>query len=448
MTKLPLRARWYLAATLMVALFLLLWSAPTLAGASADTLHLMMLALPILIVARAYSLPLSATTNVNLFATVAFGLVLASSSPGAAWVGVAGTLLAAIIPGCVSCRWYQTAFTAANYSIAMVGSSVTYRLIAGTQPLFTTTESTVAVLMAGVAFFALNVGLVGVMVGLAQQRQDAVRQWFVSFQDIAPEYTGLLAMGVALAVCSVDAPLALPVLLAPAVLLYTMLRSALTIQRETRLALEELADEVDRRTPATAGQSQRVASYVERAARQMGIVSSARLQTLVFSARIHNIGMKYVTASISEHGGSLEAWEQRNVRQHADDGAALLKNALGLKAVQRIIRHHHEHVDGTGYPAGLTGTDIPLGSRLIHVAEAFDAMTTVRPFRPALSREDATRELRARAGTQFDPVVVEALLASLNDGDMTCQGSAAAEAARPAEASISLLPGGLASASS
>jgi HD-GYP domain-containing protein (c-di-GMP phosphodiesterase class II) len=104
----------------------------------------------------------------------------------------------------------------------------------------------------------------------------------------------------------------------------------------------------------------------------------------------------------------------------------------GLGPVARMVRHGHEHFDGNGYPDGLRGDEIPLGSRIVLVCDAYDAMTSPRPYRAALTPEQATAELTAHAGTQFDPRVVEALLGYLEDRtpvDYAARGQARATAA-------------------
>jgi hypothetical protein len=105
--------------------------------------------------------------------------------------------------------------------------------------------------------------------------------------------------------------------------------------------------------------------------------------------------------------GRLDEAEMAEMRRHSEIGAALLDVHEAMSGIARIVRHHHERWDGAGYPAGLSGNEIPLGGRIIAVADAFHAMTNDRVYRPALPVEQAWAELRLRAGTQFDPAIVE-----------------------------------------
>src|SRR5690606_34357276 len=103
-----------------------------------------------------------------------------------------------------------------------------------------------------------------------------------------------------------------------------------------------------------------------------------------------------------------EDWEK--IRSHATIGADIVRHVRFLQGVSDMIRHHHESYDGTGYPDGLKGENIPIGARILAVCDAYDAMTTERPYRKALTPERAVAELKSKAGVQFDPRVVEAFL--------------------------------------
>ncbi len=125
---------------------------------------------------------------------------------------------------------------------------------------------------------------------------------------------------------------------------------------------------------------------------------------------LHDVGLVAVPAEIINKRGSLTDEEWRRVKQHPEVGETILKHIASLESFLPAVRHHHEHYDGAGYPDGLNGEEIPLGARIIAVADAFQAMTCDRPYREALSVEQALAELQVRAGTQFDPRVVEAFI--------------------------------------
>jgi polar amino acid transport system substrate-binding protein len=127
------------------------------------------------------------------------------------------------------------------------------------------------------------------------------------------------------------------------------------------------------------------------------------------AALFHDIGKVGVSRATLAKPAALNEEEWAEVKTHPQVGAAMLHHA-GLTEEARFVRQHHEHFDGRGYPDGLSGADIPIESRIILVVDAFDAMTTDRPYRVRLPVEEAARRLRENKGTQFDPRIVEAFL--------------------------------------
>jgi len=124
------------------------------------------------------------------------------------------------------------------------------------------------------------------------------------------------------------------------------------------------------------------------------------------AAHLHDLGKIGVKDRIMQKPGALEGWEYREIQRHSKIGSGILKDISPLRDVALIVRHHHERFDGAGYPGGLAGEDIPLGSRIIAVADALDAMTSMRPYRRPMSFDQAMAELQKHSGDQFDPDIV------------------------------------------
>jgi hypothetical protein len=143
-------------------------------------------------------------------------------------------------------------------------------------------------------------------------------------------------------------------------------------------------------------------------------LSDDEVAAIKLGALFHDIGTIGVPESVLRKPGSLDEREWSEVRAHATIGANLLSNVPMLERVRPIVLSHHERYDGTGYPQGLREDQIPLAAQIIAVADAYQAMTAARPYRGALSSKNALAELRANAGTQFNPVVVEAFIAIVN----------------------------------
>jgi len=170
-----------------------------------------------------------------------------------------------------------------------------------------------------------------------------------------------------------------------------------------------LAAAVDAKDPYTFGHSSGVTDHAIAIAQGLGL-TEREIETLRKASILHDIGKIGIDGSILNKPGPLDAEEREIMQQHPSIGANILGSLDFLEDVVPIVFYHHEHFDGRGYPAGMAGEDIPLGARIISVADAYNAMTSDRPYRSALGLAQATRELKAHAGTQFDPKVVDVFL--------------------------------------
>lgn len=188
-------------------------------------------------------------------------------------------------------------------------------------------------------------------------------------------------------------------------------------ERQARLrAAENLVRVVDAKDAYTGAHSERVALYVEGISRRLGL-DDELVEQLKLAGRLHDLGKIAVSDSILQKPTSLTPDEAEQVSTHPHLGASLL-DGMDIRPVDVWIRHHHEQWDGSGYPDGLAADDIPLGSRVILVADAYDAMTSDRSYSAASSPERAVAELRRMAGIQFDPVVVAALESYLTEAGL------------------------------
>ena len=176
-------------------------------------------------------------------------------------------------------------------------------------------------------------------------------------------------------------------------------------------AIESLNATVDAKDPYTAGHSARVQGIALAIAEELG-VSLDRLDAIRFGGLFHDIGKIAVPDSILTKPAKLDEDEYEAIKRHPADGAGIVSHFSRLHDAVPIIRHHHERWDGAGYPDGLVGNAIPQEACIVGLADAWDAMTTDRPYRLALSVDEAATEVRRRRGTQFSPAVVDAFFAA------------------------------------
>lgn len=165
--------------------------------------------------------------------------------------------------------------------------------------------------------------------------------------------------------------------------------------------IEALVNTLEAKDHYTSGHSRRVSQYACALAQAMGS-NPAEIELLRRAACLHDIGKIGVHESILEKPSRLTLEERNMVQEHPSTGEGIVKPLDFLRPLRPLIRHHHERMDGQGYPDHLCGGDIPLLARILTIADSFDAMTSERPYRPAMSRRNAAAELMAHAGRQFD----------------------------------------------
>jgi HD-GYP domain-containing protein (c-di-GMP phosphodiesterase class II) len=178
-----------------------------------------------------------------------------------------------------------------------------------------------------------------------------------------------------------------------------------------------LAQSIDAKDPYTAGHTSRVAQYSVRIAGALGLDDATRRE-IEHGALLHDIGKIGVPDAVLMKPGPLDDAEWEAMRQHPLVACAILDGVDLSPTVLSMVRHHHENLDGTGYPDHLAGDDLPLPARIARVADAFDAMTSDRPYRDALSLAAARAELRRNAGTQFCPEIVDVFEELIDRGQL------------------------------
>jgi putative nucleotidyltransferase with HDIG domain len=176
--------------------------------------------------------------------------------------------------------------------------------------------------------------------------------------------------------------------------------------------IEALATAIEAKDPYTHGHSTRVADYAIATARQLNMTDE-EIETMQTAAYLHDVGKIGIPEPILTKPGKLTKEEFEIIKTHPEISARILAPVNFHGEVISIVRHHHERVDGLGYPDRIEGGLIPVQARILSVADAFDAMTSVRPYRPAITSDDAKAELLRCAGTQFDQKIVEAFLKTL-----------------------------------
>jgi putative nucleotidyltransferase with HDIG domain len=173
-------------------------------------------------------------------------------------------------------------------------------------------------------------------------------------------------------------------------------------------AVSTLAMALEAKDAYTRGHSQRVSHYSVQIAREMGLPEQ-ETEAIRLAGLLHDIGKIGIRDEILNKAGRLTEEEWKQIRKHPEVSVSILSRIPDLKGILKIIRHHHEHYDGKGYPAGLSGAQIPLGARILAVTDMLDALISDRPYREKITFMEAVEEIRKVSGTQLDPEIVEAL---------------------------------------
>jgi putative nucleotidyltransferase with HDIG domain len=282
----------------------------------------------------------------------------------------------------------------------------------------------------GTLDFGLNSGIIAAAVSF-ERRLPILSIWRQHLAGVWMSYFGGTFGAMLLMLLARLSTLETLILIVPLpVILYAMFRHALgrvqdqishlsKVNRVYVGAIEALAHAVDAKDEVTHDHTRRVQEHTVRLARALGVRDEAEIQAIKAAALLHDVGKLAIPEHILNKPGRLTPAEFEIMKRHAPVGADIL-SVIGLPyAVAPIVRHHHEGWDGTGYPDGLAGDRIPLGSRILAVVDCFDALTSDRPYRPRMDDCDALQIVSDRRGTMYDPQVVDAFFALHRDGMAT-----------------------------
>jgi len=400
----PKRFALLYACVLLGAGALLIGGYPT-RGAAHPIAIAVVIALQIFSEAGPVQLPSGGTATASLVIALPALLLL-----GPWWASVVDAVALLAVQG----LWHRKAlvrlvFNASTFTLTNYAAWFTWRAASTRVPAGFLFEL-LAIVATGLMLFAGNALLVSAVISLTEG-PGLFRVWERNFHNSLIHHLSFVALGVLAAVTyRAVGPWSL-LLCAPPFLvarqsfgLYMEIRSDL---KDFVRALSEVLEEVD---PYTRHHSLRVARYAVRLARGMS-VSEREIEEIEYAALVHDLGkIGPQHQHILQKPGSLSQEEQRTIRSHPAAGAEIVAKVRALRRASEIVRSHHERPDGQGYPFGLRTEDVPIGARILNVSDAFDAMTSDRPYRRALSAEAAIQELSRGAGTQFDAGVVDCLV--------------------------------------
>ncbi|MDK2822898.1 MAG: hypothetical protein PWQ67_2011 [Clostridia bacterium] len=261
-------------------------------------------------------------------------------------------------------------------------------------------------------YFVVNTILVTIVISLSQKAK-LIDIWTTNFRLLTPHYLTLAPLGFIVALIYYYIGIfGIILFLIPLLLARHSFKLYLEMRENYLNTIETLVKSIEAKDVYTCGHSERVARYSVAIGKELGL-DAISLEQLNYLALLHDIGKVAVSDKILNKMEKLNDEEFNIVKHHPEIGAQIAKNIKLLKDYQNAILHHHERWDGVGYPSKLKGEDIPLFSRIIAVADSFDAMTSDRPYRKALEYSTAINEITLCSGKQFDPQIVNAFIKTI-----------------------------------
>jgi putative nucleotidyltransferase with HDIG domain len=318
-------------------------------------------------------------------------------------------------------------FNATGPAIAFRVASETFFFLAGIEPGHidrTDLGQMIAPVFAfALVYFAINAGLVAGAVA-TERDESAFRIALENFPPVSITY--FVGSSIAMLIVAYTDQIDLTVLsiIVPLIIIsHLTFRNSMARLQDAERHLEQvnemylstvetLAMAVDAKDQITHGHIRRVQVYALELAKRLGVSNHNQLKGLEAAALLHDMGKLAIPEHILNKPGKLTFTEFAKMKRHASIGADLLSAIRFPYPVVPIVRHHHENWDGTGYPSGIAGTDIPVGARILSVVDCFDALTSDRPYRPRLTVDEAFAILRERRGAMYDPMVVDGFIAA------------------------------------
>lgn len=313
--------------------------------------------------------------------------------------------------------FHLTVFNISNYALAVTTISMLYYLLQGRQIVardnFTLvlrqiSSSAPQLLVAVFAGVVCNALLFGLFQWISEN-VESIRQVFSYLIFPTINLFFICLFGVILTAVYVEYGWFMVTLLfLPFMLARYVFTTYKDLQQSYLQTVESLASAIETKDEYTSGHSRRVEQYSSQIAAEMKL-SRHRCETIRYAALLHDIGKIGIPETVLNKPGRLTDEEMALIQQHPEKGAHIIEDIAFLSDAVEVIRCHHEWYNGCGYPAGKTGREMPLEAMILCVADSFDAMTTNRSYRHAMSREEAMEELRRGSGTQFCPEVVKAM---------------------------------------
>ncbi len=303
--------------------------------------------------------------------------------------------------------WYQFLFNRTMLSLSATTAALIFNI-----SILNSENLILSFLLASISYFLINNCLVYIVVRLANGKQDTSFSYFLQLtKNLLLSYVlGLLLYFCYIYLGKIFFLIVIILIYIVKDFIYTNIRKLNSITQ----IIESFLKVIDSKDHYTEGHCERVAKYTRILSEGLGI-KKTKTERFVNIAKIHDIGKISIPDKILKSSSLLSDQEYEEIKKHSYYGYQLLKDIDLLKKDLNIILYHHEHYDGSGYPDGKKGEDIPLGSRILSICDAFDVMTTGRSYKPAMNKTEIIQEFNNCSGNQFDPIITSKMIKLIND---------------------------------
>ncbi|MDA8221090.1 MAG: HD-GYP domain-containing protein [Desulfitobacterium hafniense] len=308
---------------------------------------------------------------------------------------------------------YKRVFNASQYVLSLTGA---YAVIYFTKisSFQFDVKSILIYVVAAVIYLIINMTIVALVLGFVSNKAP-LSIWMVNFRWALPNFMALVPLGFLLALLYKNwGPLGLILLFIPLLISRHAFQLYIDMRENYLNTVEALVQALEAKDTYTSGHSARVGKLAVAVAEGIKM-SEEKIEFLKYAAALHDVGKIGVSEAILNKEGELLDVEWEAIRNHPVIGQTIIKGIKFLFDIGQVVRHHHERFDGKGYPDGIQGEEIPLESRIIAVADTYDAITSDRSYRKGRTHDEAIAELKRVAGSQLDPKIVEVFCIAFTD---------------------------------
>lgn len=419
----PLKAKVFLWLNIFLGGFAVYWYLPSFNYSSYNLLIIGLLSF-FAFFAEIYEIEILPRHKISVSTAIYLSLVIIGGAPLAVAVSLPAIFSSELIirgigleeDSSIGLASQKIAFNTSQVIVSVASASLVFKVVGGHDPPFTTLYDYLPPFVAFLTFILVNISLVSGIISLSEGKSFFYQLNF-NLRDLHLQFFSLGVISVLIAIVYTTSPWNIFLVVILLLLVNTSVKGYINLRKQAKKTFEKMMDLLGKRDPYTHEHSESVGDLTAAIAEELKVQPEKR-EDIVSAARVHDIGKLGIPDSVLLKKGDLTEEEWETMKEHPVIGADILGELTIYENSAEVVRYEHERWDGSGYPEGLEGEDIPLGSRIVAVADVWNALRTKRPYRGPMSKEEAKEEIKEMSGEKLDPNVVDALLTVINSSKM------------------------------